>query len=152
MNYEKYNDVSVTSDFLEFQFKSVGPKGVISKIIQFKPTNNSTIYNLAFGNKKEDGGIDDLSKDDNKDRNKILATVVSAVKLFTAEYTDKWVFFSGSTPERTRLYRMAIAINIIELSIDFEIIGILKDLDSYVYVPFQKEVNYFGFLIRKKNV
>jgi hypothetical protein len=47
---------------------------------------------------------------------------------------------------------MAIALNIIELSIDFEIIGILKDLDSYVYVPFQKEVNYFGFLIRKKNV
>jgi hypothetical protein len=33
MNYEKYNDVSVTLDFLEFQFKSIGPKEVISKII-----------------------------------------------------------------------------------------------------------------------
>jgi hypothetical protein len=152
MNYERYTDLIVTADYLEYHFISEGPKGAIPKIIQFRETNNTKIYNLAFGNKKSDGSIDDLAKDDNKDRNKILATVASAVKLFTAEFVNKWVFFSGSTPERTRLYRMAIALNLDELSIDFEIIGILKDMDSYVYVPFQREVNYFGFLIRNKKV
>ena len=81
-----------------------------------------------------------------------MATVVASVYLFAAEYPLKWIFFSGSTPERTRLYRMAIALNFEELSVDFEIIGILKDFDAFVYVPFEKEVNYFGFLIRRKNV
>jgi hypothetical protein len=152
MKYEKYDNLIATIDFLEYEFMSVGPKGSIPKIVQFKPTNNPAIFNLAFGNKKEDGSLDDLAKDDNKDRNKILATVVSSVQLFTAEYPAKWIFFSGSTPERTRLYRMAIALNIEELSINFEIIGILKDLDSFVYVPFQIEVNYFGFLFRRKIV
>jgi hypothetical protein len=152
MKYEKYDDLIATIDFLEYEFVSVGPKGNIAKVVQFTPTNNPAIFNLAFGNKKEDGSLDDLAKDGNKDRNKILATVVSSVHLFTAEYPAKWIFFSGSTPERTRLYRMAITLNFEELSVDFEIIGILKDLDAFVYVPFEKEVNYFGFLIRRKIV
>lgn len=33
-------------------------------------------------------------------------------------------FFSGSTPERTRLYRMAISLNIEELEADFGIFGV----------------------------
>lgn len=39
-------------------------------------------YNLAFGNTLEDGSLDDLVKNDNRDRNKILATVIFTVNLF----------------------------------------------------------------------
>ncbi len=153
MKYERYEHIEVSTDFLEYEFVSIGPRGNIFKIVQFKPTENIEVFNLAFGNKKADGSLDDITKDDNKDRNKILATVVLAIHLFSAEYPTKWIFFSGSTPERTRLYRMAITLNIEQLSIDYEIYGVLQDLESsLVSVPFQKGIDFFGFLIKRKKV
>jgi len=68
-----------------------------------------------------EGKVNDYIKNDNKDRNKILATVAAAVYEFTSHYPDRFIFFVGSTPERTRLYRMALAINLDELNVDFEI-------------------------------
>lgn len=152
MNYEKYEDVIANSDFLRFEFVSVGPKGNIKKCIQFSQTRNQQIFNLAFGNLLADGSIDDLVIDNNLDRNKVLATVASTVYEFCSNYLTKWVFFSGSTIERTRLYRMAITINFDILLKDFEILGVLKDLDEeFVNVPFQKGIDYFGFLVKLKN-
>ncbi len=151
MNYEKYEDVVVSDDFLRFEFTSVGAKGEILKMIAFTPTGIPNTYNLAFGNVLKDGSLDDMAVDDNKDRNKILATVVSAVYLFSGIYPKRWIFFTGSSPQRTRLYRMAITLNEEELSIDFEIIGIIKKGNSFTYSTFQKGVNYLGFLIRRKN-
>ncbi len=116
MKYEKYEELNVSFDSLEYEFVSRGPKGDIKKVIQFSSTAVSEVYNLAFGNLNEDRSIDDLAVNDNKDRNKILATVVYAVSLFYRKYPDKWIFFAGSTPERTRLYRMAISLNLEELS------------------------------------
>lgn len=152
MRYEKYENATVSSDFLEFEFISVGPKGNIHKAIQFQSIDASGIYNLAFGNQKPDGTLDDLAVDDNKDRNKILATVVYAVGLFCEKYPEAWVYFSGSTLQRTRLYRMAISLNYEELSNDFEILGIVEDMRGFVNIPFQKGIDYFGFLIRGKIV
>jgi len=37
-----------------------------------------------------------------------LATVVAAVHAFTAHYAGSWVYATGSTTARTRLYRMGI--------------------------------------------
>ena len=62
MKYEKYDNIEVSSDALEYQFISSGPKGAIRKIVQFKETEFPDIYNLAFGNMKDDGTIDDLAK------------------------------------------------------------------------------------------
>lgn len=150
MKYERYTELLVTKDYLEFEFNSIGPKGSIRKLIQFTETPDKSIVNLAFGNKLEDGSIDDLARDDNKDRNKILATVVTVVKLYFGKYPDKCIFFKGSSPERTRLYRMAITINLEELSIDFEIIGTLTDKHTSDNVPFEKGINFLGFLVKPK--
>lgn len=151
MKYEKYKDIVVSDDFMRFEFKSVGAKGEIIKIIAFTPTEIPGTYNLAFGNVLEDGSLDDMAVDDNKDRNKILATVVLAIYLFSGIYPKRWIFFTGSSSERTRLYRMAISLNEEELLIDFEIIGIIESEKNYTYSTFQKGVNYVGFLIRRKN-
>ena len=152
MNHDRYIDLQVTNDYLEYEFMSIGPKGAISKVIQFTPTRDETIFNLALGNKKKDGGIDDMARDDNKDRDKILATVVSVLRIFFAAYPEKWIFFTGSSPERTRLYRMAITLNYETLSTDFEIVGLLRDMDAFLDVPFERGIDYFGFLVRLKNV
>lgn len=98
----------------------------------------------------EKGSLNDCVKNDNKDRNKILATVAGTVYEFTVHYPNKFVFFTGSTPERTRLYRMAIANNMEELSVDFEIYGVILIKGLYFVKPFEKGVTYFGFLIKRK--
>ncbi|HEX5150297.1 MAG TPA: hypothetical protein VFW07_02550 [Parafilimonas sp.] len=59
-----------------------------------------------------DGAIDDETVNDNKDRNKILATIVAITFDFIEAYPEKAIFFTGSTKERTRLYRMALSINL----------------------------------------
>lgn len=152
MKYGKYGDLVASDNFLEYELVSVGPKGDIRKIVQFLPTSDSGIYNLSFGNIQADREIDDRSVDDNKDRDKILATVVQATTLFFREYPDVKIIFSGSTPHRTRLYRMAISLNLEELSAEFEIFGLLMHGESYAVLSFQTGVDYFGFLVKKKNV
>lgn len=150
MKYEMYTELLVTSDYLEYEFISKGPKGAITKIIQLTTSKDEGIFNLAFGTKKEDGSLDDLARDNNNDRNKILATIAYALRVFFGKYPNKWVYFTGSTPERTRLYRMAITLNLEELSIDFEIVGTFNEEHRYNNIPFEKGVNFFGFLVRPK--
>jgi len=150
MKYEKYEPLLISKDALEFKFISDGPKGRIQKIVQFNETDNQDIYNLSFGDMMPDGMVNDCVKNDNKDRNKILATVAAAVYEFTAHYTDKFVFFTGSSPGRTRLYRMALTANFDELNGDFEIYGVILMKGLYFVKPFIKGVDYFGFLIKRK--
>ena len=138
MRYEKYDNVIASSDKLEFQFESEGPKGKIRKVVQFVQTQNEDIYNLAFGNLNKDGSIDDETTNDNKDRNKILATVAATVYEFTAKYPDKTIFFCGTTSERTRLYRMALTVNLNELKKDFRVYGVLRGIDTFERVLFKK--------------
>lgn len=152
MKYEKYEPLLISKDALEFKFISEGPKGEIQKVVQFIETADATIYNLAFGDLTPDGEVDDHIKNDNKDRNKILATVAATVYEFTAHYPEKFVFFTGSTPERTRLYRMALATNLEELNGDFEIYGVILTKGLYYVAPFVKGEAFFGFLIKRKIV
>lgn len=152
MEWERYEQFLVSGDAFEFTFDSIGPKGVITMIVQFKQTNDPEIYNLAFGNLLPDGKVDDHTRNDNKDRNKILATVAVTVYEFTARYPDKYIFFKGSTQERTRLYRMALSLNLFHLSIDFEIYGVVPDEEGYFMEPFRKRKEYYGFVIKRKKV
>ena len=152
MRYEKYDNVVASSDKLEFLFESDGPKGKIKKVVQFAHTQNKDIYNLAFGDLNKDGSINDETTNDNKDRNKILATVAATIYEFTAQHPDKTVFFCGSTPERTRLYRIALTVNLEFLKKDFRIYGALKGIDTFELVPFRKNVDYFGFLVKRKKL
>lgn len=121
-------------------------------MIQFTQLQDENIYNLAFGNLTMDGSIDDATTNDNKDRNKILATIAGAIYEFSSLYPNKFIFFTGSTPERTRLYRMALTINIEELSRDFHIYGLLRGIETYERVIFNKGADYFGFMIQRKKV
>jgi hypothetical protein len=150
MQYEKYAPLLVSSDSLEFSFVSEGPKGEIKIVVQFNATENPAIYNLAFGNLLEDGSVDDTIKNDNKDRNKVLATVAATVYEFTSKYPEKFIFFTGSTPERTRLYRMALTNNLDELGLDFEILGVVLHPENYSVEKLIKGKDYFGFMVKRK--
>lgn len=150
MQFDKYAPLLVSSDSLEFTFLSNGPKGEIEIVVQFNATENPVIYNLAFGNLLPNGGVDDTIKNDNKDRNKVLATVAAAVYEFTSKYPEKLIFFTGSTPERTRLYRMALTNNFNLLDLDFEIFGVVVEAESYYVEQLLKGKDYFGFMVKRK--
>ena len=98
-------EIEAGTNLTTFEFLSEGTKGQILKIIQFQPMNIDNIYNLAFGDKNlETGSIDDKIVTDNGDTEKVLATVVSAIYAFADYYPDSWIYATGSTVSRTRLY------------------------------------------------
>lgn len=146
MKYEVYKDIKATDDYSIFDFVSIGRKGNILKRIEFTPTEMPGFFNLAFGDINENGEIDDYSISDNGDRNKVLATVAYVVEIYLNKYPDRWVYFRGSTLERTRLYRMAIGLNLEELSLKFEIYADQKD----EVVGFQRNIEATGLLVKKK--
>lgn len=125
MNLDRY-PLEAKPDFLEFEFLSIGPKGRIKKMVQFTAMGTADpsleIYNLAFGDYNEaDNIIDDLVISDNKDPQKILATVAEAVMSFTDKKPAALVFAQGSTAARARYYAMGIAANLNELERIFDI-------------------------------
>jgi len=112
------------------------------------PTDVPNYFNLAFGDVEEDGTIDDYSISDNGDRNKILATIAFIVDAYLNRYPGRLIYFKGSTQERTRLYRMAVGLNLDELLLKYEIFAEQKD----GFIPFQKDVAVLGILVKKKIV
>jgi hypothetical protein len=148
MKYERYQ-IKVGEKFMSYDFESDGPKGKVTKLIQYIETELKGFYNLGFGDKcLITGEIDDYVITNNGDSKKVLATVASTVYTFTNNYPNSWIYAKGSTKARTRLYRMGIGSNLIEIIQDFEIHG-LKDSSWHI---FERNVDYDAFLIRRKSL
>jgi hypothetical protein len=141
--YELKSDKSLTV----FEFVSVGKKGEIPKIVQYSETNLKGFYNLGFGDKNlQTGEVDDQVISDNGDSQKVLATVAATVYAFTDRYPDVWIYATGSTKSRTRLYRIGITNNLDEISEDFELYGLREG----EWQEFVKGVEYEAFLVRRR--
>jgi len=149
MKYEIYSDLVIARDFHVFEFVSTGKFGHIPKRIAFIPTELPEVYNLAFGDINENGEIDDYAISDNGDRSKIPATLAKVIELYTDRFPKRWIYFRGSTNERTRLYRMAISLNLEELSEKFEIYAEAKEIPEFL--PFRKNMQIMAFLVKQKN-
>ena len=146
MRLEQYR-LKANRTYLSFQFTSEGPKGKISKLIIYSETHIGGVYNLAFGDRiGNTNEIDDMIVTDNKDSEKVLATVANSMYLFTDKYPQSWVVLTGSTQARTRLYRMGISIYFEELNKDFHINGYTDNK----WVNFDKNIDFEAFSIKKK--
>ena len=148
MKYENYDAVKIADDLSSFDFISTGKNGAIPIRIIFMPTELTEVYNLAFGSIMNNEEIDDFSIGDNGDRNKILATIADAVDLYTQHYPDRLIYFRGSTKGRTRLYRMAVGINLEEISLTFDVFAEIEREDNFV--PFHKNMEINAFLIKRR--
>jgi len=147
MNLKRYN-YSVSNDFQRYSFYSIGPKGKIKKTVTYtKIQEGPVIYNLAFGDEDPvTGRINDNIISNNEDRDIVLATVANTIHAFIGYYGNHFIFAKGSTPSRTRLYQMSIARLMDEISMDFNVFGIIANDVS----AFKRNVNYDAFLIKKK--
>jgi len=146
MKYEMYSEYSFTNDLGVVDFISIGKNGAIPKRITFTTTELENVYNLAFGDVDENGTLNDYRISDNGDRNKILATVFNVVDIYTKKFPERWIFFSGSTKERTRLYRIAVGINLDELSQIFDIYAFVQEELKL----FAKNMEINAFVIKRK--
>ena len=148
MKYTRY-EYQTEDELHYFKFTSTGPKGDVKKIVEYTKVSIENIYNLAFGDYNEQTDrLNDNIITNNGDSSKVLATVVSTVYAFTGKYPDVWVFATGSTEVRTRLYRMGISNNLEELKEDFYVYGMKED---ETFEEFIIGEDYQGFLATRKN-
>lgn len=146
MKVEKYH-LKADDALSVFEFISVGPKGAVRKIIHFQLTYTPGLYNLAFGDKHPvTGEIDDLAVTNNGDTDKVLGTVVAALYTFLDKNPDASVYATGSTPARTRLYRIGISRFYEEVKTDFYLFGRL----GKEFYEFERGKEYEGFLAQRK--
>lgn len=145
MKLPKY-ELKAEKSLMVFEFLSQGPKGRIPKLIKFSETHLKDFYNLAFGDKDiETGEIDDLTVSNNGDSEKVLATIVSAVYAFTDKNRNAWVYATGSTQSRTRLYKRGISKYYEEAVNDFEIYGLFEN----EWIDFNPNTDFEAFLIKR---
>lgn len=137
---ESYNFERVDSSklFPKYEFVSLGikeiPKRVVLSTFKFKFPNLENYYNLGFGNiyiNPETGkeSIDDMSRNNNSDIDKVLKTVLTCVLDFLSSSPDTKITFYGNTISKKRLYNMLISKHIDSIK-DFFIVkgGIIIDL------------------------
>ena len=147
MKYESYDIVTRAKDLSSFDFMSKSNYRSYLMRIAFVPTRNAKVFQLIFGNLVAENEIDDISVNDNGDRNKILATIADAVNKYTKRYPARWIYFAGSSKSRTRLYRLAIGLNLEELSLTFDIYARTPN----GMVPFSKNMEATEFYVRRKS-
>jgi len=146
MKLDRYQ-LKAGKNLTTFEFISEGPRGRIPKVIQFTPTNYKDLYNLAFGDKNPGTEqIDDVVISNNGDSEQVLATVVATVYAFADKYPDTWIYATGSTKARTRLYRMGISKYLEEVKNDFVIFGQIHN----EWEPFVKGTDYEAFVVKRK--
>lgn len=149
VNQPQY-EFQTNESYLDFEFESTGPKGLVKKVVRYSPRNveGMTYFNLGFGDwNEEEGRIDDVSTTNNLDTQKVLATVAATVLEFTAAYPDMLVYAEGSTPARTRLYQMGISANLAQIEPILEIYAFKKGKG---WEAFQMGTNYEAFMARRK--
>ncbi len=146
MKLPKYQ-LKAESRFTRFEFISEGTKGAIRKLIEFQATTDPEVYNLAFGDKDPStGNMNDLAVINNGDTEKVLATVIAALYVFFDNYPVAYVYATGSTNARTRLYRMGVTKFYEEIQKDFYLYGQVGDS----YMEFESDKDYEGFLAQRK--
>lgn len=148
MQKEKY-ELTSDPDVTTFRFVSKGPKGEIPKLILYQKTTIKNVYNLAFGDWNEiTNDIDDKAISNNNDSEKILATVASTVLSFTYKYPKSMILVKGSTPSRTRLYRIGISNNFEDINQNFDVLGYREE----IWQPFNRNTDYEAFLVQRKKM
>ena len=133
MNYPPYPFESLP-DGLIYAFESRSNQRTIQKYVIFTPID-SRCYNLALVDLEEDGRLSDTTVSNNDDLERVLSTVIQIILKFLNHNLDCEVSFAGSTPERTRLYRIVINKYINDFSDHLSVDGILPEQSREAFKP-----------------
>ena len=139
----------MTDSTMVFEFVSEGPKGLIRKRVHYQQTKQEDTFNLALGDvNNATNEVDYKVITDNKDTEKVLATVAKTVFIFINTFPEARIYAKGGNTARTRLYRMGISNNLEEISAKFNVYGLLEDIG---WVLFEKNSDYSAFILKLKD-
>ncbi|MEI7584587.1 hypothetical protein [Runella sp.] len=102
---------------------------------------------MALADSFPDGSYSDKSITNNDDMEMVMATVIQIVLRFFEKYPSKMVYIEGSTPERTRLYRIIMSRELLEIEKVFTVYGLIGNNPEL----FVKNLNYDAFVISLRN-
>jgi hypothetical protein len=120
--------------------------GLKRKLIYSK-MDHPNVYNLGFGDyDAETKTIDDFSRSNNGDAEKVLVTVARTALPFTKNNPNAFIFLTGSTIARTRLYQIGITKYLDQLKEDFKIFGFTEE----GLQPFVVGGKYWAFGARRR--
>ncbi len=132
---------------LDYEFESIGPKGIIKKVARFSKMKAVNTYNFGFGDLNEaTGEIDDSISSNNADHEKIIGTLGNIITDFLSQKINSQIYIEGTDAYRTRFYQIYLNRYFDELNESFIIFG-FKDRGWF---NFKKGVNYEAFLGRRK--
>jgi hypothetical protein len=132
---------------LDYEFESIGPKGVIKKVARFSKMKAINTYNFGFGDLNETTGeIDDSISSNNADHEKIIGTLGNIIMDFLSQNINNQIYIEGTDTYRTRFYQIYLNRYFDELNENYIIFG-FKDKN---WSNFKKGINYEAFLGRRK--
>lgn len=134
---------------IKFRFTSVGKKGVIKKVIEFKRFKNNR-WNLGFGDVKGSGWTDDVISD-NDDLRKVLQTVANSMHLFFEMYPTHEVVFIPLENRRKSLYNRIFQQKWHEIDSIFSIKAIILEATNPQFEHYNPTKIYDYFIIKLKN-
>lgn len=137
MNFLKdvypYSFEGIKDDIYLYRFISSVDGNDIIKIVSLSSPRGDDWYNLGFGNLEEDENgdpcVNDQSENNNKDFDKVLASVFSCLVHFLKERPGAKIFFFGNAVHKHTMYKRKIAANINELQELFIVQGGYADFD-----------------------
>ena len=146
MNLERY-EYQIKPTYKEYIFFSEGPKGRIRKVVCFVLFNHMPpSYSLILGDWNNEGHcIEHRVVINNRDTEKVLATVWAIIVEFTDIFGDVVINIEGNSDARKRLYQMCMNKFFHEIEKIFHVYGVIGDQ----YEAFQKNVQYEALLITR---
>jgi hypothetical protein len=148
MQYEPYTEMEVMPDLSLFRFVSAGPAGLITKEIRFAGLPDSGMYSVHLGDIRQNGDFDPSAVSNTGDRNRVLATVILAIELYTERYPGRSILIGGFDRQRARLFRLAIGVNFKKISQVFTILEVCEGR----YLPFSPDTNSTIFHLRRRKL
>jgi hypothetical protein len=135
----------------QYTFTSTG-KNNIAKLVQFTRTNIPRLYNLAFGDLRPDGTLDDNANSNNGDMVRILSTVVHIAKDFLNRHPNVKIGFTGNTASRTALYHRILTKHYDSFSGAHVITALVRRGNRFIELnfPLITEEKYLAFFVTKK--
>jgi hypothetical protein len=132
-----------------FESRNSFGKNPVLKVIRYVMfhKHGASYYNLGFGDYDPGNNqLSDTTISDNGDMRKILATVVSTLKIFFAENPDEIVHIDGSDHIRRAYYHKLI----VDYSDLIETFYVVKGRSLGKIEPFQKGKSYEFILISRR--
>ena len=147
MNHPIY-DLSISESRLRYEFTSIGPKGVLFKVVEYTYSAPLAMWNLGFGDLDlTTGKVSDSVVSNNGDGRKVMATVVSTLLGFFSQFPDETVIFTGSDDRRTLVYKRIILYYYPDFADQLLVNGLNTE---GIEQPIETDVDYLAFVIRKK--